>query len=128
LTISCVEDDRSRIVVTVHGELDLATAPYLRDVLVTVLGHSATERPARPLPAALVVDVSSLELLSAAGATVLYAAHQLAADVGVRLRLVAGVRPSASARILRITGLDSVLDVYPSLKATVVCLPPLADL
>jgi anti-anti-sigma regulatory factor len=66
--------------------------------------------------------------LTAAGATVLYAAHQLAADMGVRLRLVTGVRPSASARILRITGLDSVLDVYPSLQATVVCLPPLADL
>lgn len=128
MTITCAEDDRSRIVVTVRGELDLATAPYLRDVLVTVLGHSATEPPARPLPEVLVVDVSSLELLSAAGATVLYAAHQLAADMGVRLRLVTGVRPSASARILRITGLDSVLDVYPSLQATVVCLPPLADL
>jgi hypothetical protein len=44
------------------------------------------------------------------------------------VRFVTGARPSSSGRILRLTGLDSVFDVYPSLSAVPVRLPPLSGL
>ena len=106
---------------TVAGELDLAGAPRLHQVLARVLG--ALRRPD-----VLVVDVSLLTLLSAAGLTVLYGAHELAADTGVRLRIVTGPRPSTARRILRVTGLDSVFDAYRTLPDTHVSLPPLGEL
>lgn len=99
------------------GELDLATSPRLALVFDLILGRDRTEPPIGQRPRALVVDLSNVRLLSAAGLNVLYAAHQLAAEVGVRLRVVTGSNATAAARVLRLTGLGSVLDVYSSLPA-----------
>ncbi|HJP76284.1 MAG TPA: STAS domain-containing protein [Pseudonocardiaceae bacterium] len=112
---------------TLAGELDLATAPRLRTVLLSILERQA-EPASRWSPEALVVDLSGLELLSAAGLSVLYEAHQRAGQAGLRLRIVTGSRPSMSGLVLRLTGLESVLDVYPSLLAAQEPMPPIGEL
>ena len=111
LRISCSEDEQAWII-AVSGELDLATAPLLAGVFEKIM----VREPSESRPELLVVDLTELSLLSAAGLTVLYATHQLAAEVGLRLRLVTSGR-SPAARALRISGLGSVLDLYQSLSA-----------
>ncbi len=64
--------------VTVHGELDIATAPRLTEQLLTV----AAAHPER-----LVLDLDGLVLLDSAGARALAAAHKaLQAECPVILR------------------------------------------
>lgn len=126
LAITCSGDDRSGIVVSLAGELDLATAPRLREVLLAILSDGTIEPPHLP-PNVLVVDLSELEMLSAAGLTVLYEVHQIGAQAGIRLRIVTGTRPSLSRRILHMSGLESVFDVYPSLPAAREPMPPLGE-
>lgn len=81
-------------------------------------------------PEATVVDLSELRLLSTVRLSVRYQTHRHAAGAGVRLRIMTGIdgRRSPAARILRITGLHSVLDVYPSVAAATTCLPTVGDL
>lgn len=117
MRITCTWSGHGQITTTVTGELDLAGAPRLDLVFELILGRSATEPPLGPRPGALIVDLSKVRLLSTAALNVLYAAHQLAAAVGVRLRIVTGLRTSPAARVLRLTGLASVLDVYPTVSA-----------
>jgi anti-sigma B factor antagonist len=127
LRIACWRDEQAYIV-AVAGELDMAAAPLLQAALEQVLGHGPTEPPLAARPEVLVADLVELRLLSAAGLTVLYAAHHLAAEVGVRLRVVIGASGrSPAARILRSTGLSSVFDVYPSVREAKVRLPPIGN-
>lgn len=111
---------------TLAGELDLETAPRLRTVLLSIL-DSQSESASRWFSEALVVDLSGLELLSAAGLSVLFETHQRAGQAGLRLRIVAGSCTSMSGRVLRLTGLESVLDVYPSLPAAQEPMPPIGE-
>lgn len=86
-----------------HGELDLATAPQLQECLQT----------GRPTNAAqLVVDLSDLTFSSCAGLTVLLAEHHRRQAAGARLVLTAP--NGALRRILFLTGLDTVLNIWPA--------------
>lgn len=90
--------DTVRTTVGLHGELDLATAPRLRAVLGRLLrdGHRQ-----------VVVDLARLEFLSVAGLNVLVRADREFSEAGARVTLVD--LTSTVRRILRITGLDTVL-------------------
>jgi anti-sigma B factor antagonist len=99
------------VVVAVDGELDLATAPELRDSLVALSEEGPTD---------IILDLTSLRFIDSTGLSVLVMAHNRArADRGsILLR-----NPSPSVlRILEITGLVSVFtienkDVVPSAGA-----------
>ena len=88
--------------VVVTGEIDHLTAPCLREALLDVLG--------RPhLPRAVVVDLSRVTHLAAAGLTALAVAHRAAADGGRVLHLRCGTA-RAVIRPLQVTGLWQTFD------------------
>ncbi|MBY6365544.1 STAS domain-containing protein [Rhodococcoides corynebacterioides] len=89
-------------ILTVVGELDLATAPILQDA-VDAVRSEATE--------ALVVDLTGVEFLASAGMTVLVQSHQSVPD-GVTFSVVAV--GAATARPLQLVGLDETFPIHAS--------------
>lgn len=94
------------VVLAVSGELDVASAPMLRAHVRFALGG----RPAR-----LVLDLAGLGFCDAAGLSVLAMAQNAATRDGVSLALAAVPRPVS--RLLKMTGMNRTLDVYPSVAA-----------
>ena len=91
------------VIVRIRGECDIATTPGLRESL---LGTLATQS------ARVVLDLSELDFLDCAGAAVLMATARRATLLGRALALAA---PTAQvARLLRLTGLDQHLVIYPT--------------
>jgi anti-sigma B factor antagonist len=88
--------------VRLRGELDLATASHLEQRL---------DRLRRDGHRQLILDMSGLEFLSAAGLTVLLRADQALRALGGRLILTGPTR--IARRVLTITELDATLDIQP---------------
>ena len=86
------------VVVEVAGELDLATAPELRDAL-----WSAASR--KPL---VVLDLRQLTFMDSTGLHVIAAAHKRLPSAGCRLQLIPG--PPAIRRLFALTGMDKRLE------------------
>ncbi|MDH6580498.1 STAS domain-containing protein [Kitasatospora sp. MAP5-34] len=93
-------------VVHVEGELDIATADQLSDRITRDL-----ERRSRR--ARLVVDLSDLEFCDASGLRALREADTAARRLGGQLRLA--IPEGRVLRVVRLTGLDQVLPVFPTL-------------
>ncbi|MFG2002139.1 STAS domain-containing protein [Spirillospora sp. NPDC048911] len=92
-------------IVALHGDLDIASAPALRVLLIGALHHSA---------GLLTIDLGEVAFCDAAGLAVLIGAQRRATGLGVSLRL-ANPRPQVT-KLLGITGLDRVLTiVHPTL-------------
>ncbi|WP_039814600.1 STAS domain-containing protein [Nocardia otitidiscaviarum] len=89
-------------VLTVAGEVDLATAPALENAIDATLGGK---------PAVLVIDLSEVSFLASAGMAALVAAHQRAGDT--RIAVVAD--GPATSRQLKMTNLDQVFALYSNL-------------
>jgi anti-sigma B factor antagonist len=87
----------SRVVVTAAGELDLATAPQLREALLRVFE--------RETPAHLVVDLSGVEYADSTALGVLVGARRRVTASEGRMTVVAtpGVQ-----RVMQLTGLDQL--------------------
>ncbi len=107
LELSCRTDGDGNQIVSVTGELDIATADqvyaYIRNVI-----------DSWPLPVS--VDLSGLTFCDAAGLGVLARIARHAREAGRQLRLTAA-RPSL-LKIMRITGLDrSFPELVPSVAA-----------
>ncbi|MFG6195240.1 STAS domain-containing protein [Nonomuraea sp. JJY05] len=92
------------LTVSVSGELDIATTELLRAHLLDLL-QEAGRAPHKQV--ALVVEVSRLAFIDAAGLGVLVCAHNQARAQRTPLRLT-GV-PPALRRLLRLTGLEGRL-------------------
>jgi anti-anti-sigma factor len=89
-----------------RGELDVATAPALRERLAPLL---------RRRMRLLVLDLSEIRFCDAAGLAVLIGTQRRARLSGITLRLAA---PGAQvANVLRATGLDRSLSIHPTLAA-----------
>ena len=87
----------------VRGEIDVATAPGVRERLFGLL---------RSGMGLVIVDLSGVSFCDASGLGVLVGGHRRALMLGVTLRLTAA--SPALARLLRIHGLDRVLTIYPA--------------
>ena len=107
LDLSCATDEDGNQIVSVTGELDIATAEqayaYISDVIDAWPGLS---------PAPVSVDLSGLTFCDASGLGALARVARHARQAGRQLRLTAA-RPSL-LKIMRITGLDRA---YPELAA-----------
>lgn len=90
-------------VVRAAGELDMLTAPTLRDALLAELA----DRPAR-----LVIDLTEVSFLGSNGLAVLVETRKAADGAGVGLHLT-GVSHPPVARPLELTGLVDLFDVAP---------------
>lgn len=96
------------VVVAVEGELDLFTAPFLRDEVREAIKEDGSR---------LVFDLSELSFMDSSGLSVLIEAWRLATGEGGGVCLAAPQPPVA--RILRTTGLDRRIKVYPDVATAV---------
>ncbi len=96
---------RNAHVVTVAGELDVATAPALRDQLDRVLTEGGTDT---------VVDLLAVSFIDSVALGILVDASKRTKARGGTLRLVSDDRQIA--RIMEITGLDRVLRIHTTLR------------
>ncbi|GGP10756.1 STAS domain-containing protein [Nonomuraea glycinis] len=96
------------VVVAVAGELDLFTAPFLRDEVRDAIKQDS---------ARLVLDLQQLSFMDSSGLSVLIEAWRLATSEGGGVSLAAPQAPVA--RILRTTGLDRRIKVYSDVDSAV---------
>ena len=85
-------------VVAVAGEVDVATAPRLRDRLDAAIDHG---------PPLLVVDLSSVTFIDSMGLGVLIGAAKRVDEAGVTLRVVI-----AEPRILKLFEITGLLEIF----------------
>ncbi|MFE3188193.1 STAS domain-containing protein [Nocardia sp. NPDC059240] len=102
MTTAVTERDEATVL-TVAGDVDLATAPAFENAIDATL----TNRPA-----ALVIDLSEVSFLASAGMAVLVGAHKRAGDT--RIAVVAD--GPATSRQMKVTSLDQVFALYPTLE------------
>ena len=94
-------------VVTLPMEIDVTNADAIREELLAVLNRSA---------ALLVADMSKTNFCDSSGVSALVHVFRRAATSGSAMRLV--VSTPAVQRVLSITGVDRLVDVYPSVAAS----------
>ncbi|MEU3510138.1 STAS domain-containing protein [Streptomyces longwoodensis] len=92
--------------IIVSGELDRGTRDRFDRVARAVLAER---------PTSLLVELSGTGFIDSSGLTSLINAYRMARRTGVRLALVAPSEPVA--RILALTGIDQVIDSYPTPEA-----------
>jgi anti-sigma B factor antagonist len=88
-----VRSEDHATVISVSGELDLASSPVLEEELERVAGSNAE---------VVIVDLRKLEFMDSTGLSVLVRAHQRAEEQGRRLGLVNGSQQVQ--RLLTLTG------------------------
>jgi anti-sigma B factor antagonist len=90
-------------VVAVRGEIDMHSAGKLSERLISRLG---------PGPAPLIVDLTEVGFIDSTGLGALVAARNQAQESGSVLRVVCP--QERLLKLFRITGLDSVFGVFPT--------------
>lgn len=95
------------VIVRAAGELDQYTVSALRIELRTALAMATPPYP-------IVVDLSGLQFVGAAGLNELVRHHERAAAARIPLRIAAAHQ--AVLRPIKMTGLDQVLEVYPDVE------------
>lgn len=103
-----VSDLSGWTVVAVYGELDVATAPSLREKLIGLVGDGASH---------LVLDLEGVDFLDSTGLGVIVSALKRVRTHGGDLRLVC--TQARIRRLFEITGLDKAVPLLPSLDAAV---------
>ncbi|BBZ32795.1 STAS domain-containing protein [Mycolicibacterium confluentis] len=94
-------------VLSVRGEIDLATAPALQDAVDGVLaGH----------PPALVLDLSEVDFLGSVGMTILVSAHEA---LGRSDRFAVVAEGPGTSRPLQLTKLDEIIPIFRTLSDAV---------
>jgi anti-sigma B factor antagonist len=97
------EDAGAVAVVAVHGELDIDSAPALKEALVEAIGEHPGER--------IVVDLEGLEFIDSAGLGILLGGLKRARVADGELVLVATGRNVL--RVFELTGLVRVFEIHP---------------
>lgn len=98
------------VVVSVRGELDLATVPVLRESLDTVDQVSDAPSP-------LVVDLSAVTFIGSAGLALLVDLHNKCSEKSIPLALVA--TGSVVPRAIQVTALDQVFAMHDSVEGAI---------
>jgi anti-sigma B factor antagonist len=93
------------VILSVGGEVDLATVPQLHAKLTDLIevGRAGS----------VVVDLTPVAFLDSTGLTALLAGHHRARARGHTIRLVCPEGPVL--RVLRLTGIETVIPLYSSL-------------
>jgi len=94
-------------VVTLPAEIDVTNADTTREELLAVLNQGA---------AMLVADMSKTVFCDSSGVSALVRVFRHATTSGAAIRLV--VSTPAVRRVLSITGVDRLVDIYPSVAAS----------
>lgn len=92
-------------VVTVSGEVDVATAPAVRDCLDQVISRDRGP---------VVVDLVGVTFIDSTGLGVLIGAHRRCGELGRVLHVV--VVEQRIRKVFEITGLTELFPIHPSLR------------
>jgi anti-sigma B factor antagonist len=92
--------------VPMPAEIDIGNADRVRDLLLSVLDEG---------PAMLVVDMSATSFCDSGGVKALVGVYQRALADQAALRIV--IAAPVVQRVLAITGVDRLLDIYPTVAA-----------
>lgn len=95
-------------VVNVYGELDVATSPEFRALLIQLVNDGASR---------LVLDLDGVDFLDSTGLGTLISGLKRARTHGGDLRLVC--TQTRITRLFEITGLDKAVPLLPTLDAAV---------
>ncbi len=95
-------------VVNVYGELDVATSPDLRELLIRLVGDGANR---------LVLDLEGVDFLDSTGLGTIISVLKRARTHGGDLRLVC--TQARITRLFEITGLDKAVPLLPTVDAAV---------
>lgn len=95
-------------VVSIYGELDVATSPDLRELLVDLVNAGSTR---------LVLDLDGVDFLDSTGLGTIISVLKRARTHGGDLRLVC--TQARITRLFEITGLDKAVPLLPTLDAAV---------
>jgi anti-sigma B factor antagonist len=98
--------ERPELVIAVRGELDLATAPLLRD---------AFEGADREAGAFAVVDLAEVSFIDSSGLRVLAQCQRMLTESDERNALRLVVATDVVRRVLEVTGMHSFFSVYDAL-------------
>jgi anti-sigma B factor antagonist len=112
ITVEHAPAEQGRQLVRIGGEVDMLTAPQLREAIAPAVAVSGAD---------VVVDLDGVTFLGSNGLGVLVELHQQAEAAGAHLRLVCTNR--MVSRPLILTGLDQVLEYYETLAE----LPPVGS-
>jgi len=107
LTVQTEQHD-AVVVVSVAGELDMATAPQLQDQVADLLGKGRSR---------IVFDLSSLSFCDSTGLSVFVRAKNSSDEAGGAVRLAAPQR--GVLRILEVSGLVEVLQTHPTVDEAI---------
>jgi anti-anti-sigma factor len=106
--VPCAREERGYLVTALSGRLDSARAPAVREQLLRLL---------RPAASRLVLDLTSVTDIDAAGLAVLVGTERRARLLGGSLRLAAA-RPAVSMAV-HAAGLDWLLCSFATVQAAV---------
>ena len=102
-------DDGGAVVLGVSGEVDVYSAPALGERINELLDGGQRR---------VVVDLNAVEFIDSTGLGTLVGGHNRAGELGGQLRLVCTV--DRVIKLMRITGLDDVFTISPSVSAALV--------
>jgi anti-sigma B factor antagonist len=97
-----------RVIVSIAGEIDLDTAPTLREELLRVLSNG---------PLHLILDMAKVSFLDSSGLGVLVGTLRRARMLGGTVSIAAPIRQVLE--VLEITGLDAVFPVHDTVDDAV---------
>jgi len=108
LSLTARTEHGGYVIAALRGELDIASAPSLREQLLSLL---------RPAASRLIIDLSAVGYADASGVAVLVGSGRRAGLLGGWLRLAA---PSPEvATVLSATGIGPHLDIFPTVQAAI---------
>lgn len=88
--------ESGEIVISVSGELDIATAPKLESELDGAIAGS---------PTAVYVDLSDVQFMDSTGLRLLIGAHRRLSEAGADFGVATGESPAR--RVIELTGMDA---------------------
>jgi anti-sigma B factor antagonist len=106
MTLAVLTAPEGAVIVAPAGDLDIASAPAVREQLLSLL---------RPGACRLVIDMCAVRYADASGLAVLVSTQRRAVLLGGELHLAA-LRPEV-VRVLTATGLNRHLAAYPTVRA-----------
>jgi anti-sigma B factor antagonist len=92
-------------VVSVGGEIDLSTAPAFEAAIAEALEDN---------PSVLAIELSNVTFMASVGLRILAAINE---KIGESTRVAVVADNQAATRPIQLTGLDSVVALYPTLDA-----------
>lgn len=103
MNVSAVNSE-TRTVISVSGEVDIATSPALDAAIATAVGEETKQ---------IVVDLSDVTFMDSSGLGVIVRGLKRSREAGIELDLV--ITNDRVLKVFSITGLDQVIEIHSAI-------------